>query len=208
MMESIKEVEHFFLEDVLPRLKVEAAKGRWENISSENFVVSHFGDGTEQSISLGLVYHVKDVWKIYIGACAVYTEENGNYLAFEYFPVFDEVLEPNIRKNLNDLNADFISILPSEIQEYGWIGLGDGEHYIQIEIFSIEEVFDTLRNLLDEILPRFTKFNFQLPIPPSELTEEMASIQESLEDKFGTFQVIAQEEIINEKLRKGCFLTN
>ena len=112
-MESIKEVEHFFLEDVLPRLKVEAAKGRWENISSENFVVSHLGDGTEQSISLGLVYHVKDVWKIYIGACAVYTEENGNYLAFEYFPVFDEVLEPNIRKNLNDLNADFISILPS-----------------------------------------------------------------------------------------------
>lgn len=207
-MESIKEVEHFFLEDVLPRLKDEAAKGRWEDVSSENFVVSHFGDDTEQSISLGLVYHVKGIWDIYIGACAVYDEANGNYLAFEYIPVFEEALEPSIRKKLDGLNADFISMLPSEIQEYAWVGLADGEHYIQIEIFSVEEVYDTLCNLFDEILPRFIKFNFQLPISPSELTEEMASIQECLEDKFGTFQVIAKEEIINEELRKGYFLTN
>ena len=204
MMENIKEVEHFFLEDVLPYLKEEAAKGRWEEISPENFVVSHFEGETEQSTSLGLVYQVKGIWDIYIGACAVYSKD-GNYLVFEYAPVYDETLESNIRKKLDGLNAHFISTLPTAIKEYALVGLGDSEHYIQIEILGIEEVFDTLCNLLDEVLPRFVKFNFRLP-PPSALTGEIVSVKDSLEDKFGTFQAIAQAEIINEKLRKGYFL--
>ena len=96
---------------LLPQLRKEAANGRWEIVSPENFVVSHFGDGASQSIAIGLVY-------------------------------------------------------VSKIQEYVWCRLIDVEHFVQIEIFNIEEVFDTLCNQLDEILPQFAKFSFLLPIPP------------------------------------------
>ena len=159
MMEDVKEAESFFLEVLLPQLRKEAANGRWEIVSPENFVVSHFGDGTSQSIAIGLVYHVKDVWDIYIGVCAVYDEDaNGNYFVFEYNPVFNETLEANVRKSLNDLNAHFFSTLPSAIQKHVWVCSSDVEQFVQMEIFNIEELFDTLCNQLDEILPQFAKF--------------------------------------------------
>ena len=96
----------------------------------------------------------------------------------------------------------------SKIQEYVWVRLSDVEHFVQIEIFNIEEVFDTLCNQLDEILLQFAKFSFLLPIPQSKLTKEMAFIKEKLEDKLGIFQVITQEECINQKVSNGYFLTN
>lgn len=55
---------------------------------------------------------------------------------------------------------EHIANLPEELYEISYKSYceGDGEYSIQIEIFSIEEVFDTLCNLLDEIVPRFINF--------------------------------------------------
>ncbi len=209
-----KAVDNFFLEVLLPKLSEEASKGRWKNISPNNFGINHF----DYEISLGLKYHVNEVWDIYIGACAVYDEDQSYDLTFEYIPVNYEYLESSIRKKLIILNQQFISTLPDDLQytEYmddngNVVYIESYEDYIQVFISNFDnpqKVFSDICICLDKILQCFTEFDFQIPISEIKLNEEMAASKKAIENILDeTLKVITPEEFINQKLKAGCFVT-
>ena len=209
MTRSVEEIEEFFSKVLLPQLRKEAAKGRWENISPQNFLISQLGEDADQLITIGLEYGVTGVWDIYIGVCAVFNEAKGNSLAFEYCPAYWESIEPDIKRKLDDLNNHFISTLPAATQKHAKMNFDGSIYFIDIEISNIEEAFDIMCNQLDEILPLFAKFNFQLPIPLSgerKLKGKEACIKEILENKLGSLRVVTQEEIINKAFQNGSFI--
>ena len=175
----------FFREVLLPKLRSEAKNGRWQNISPNNFGISEFDD----PISCGVVYNVDEVWEIYIGALAEYNGDETYYLSFEYEAIHDKNLPMECHRKLDSLSADFVSFIPNSLQET----VSDSG-----EIFSYD-------NFIRVII---SDFDFQLPVSAPTLSKDMETAKAFMENILGDkLQVIPQEEIINQKLKKGYFLT-
>ena len=148
-----------------------------------------------------------NVWDLSI--CVELTDCSGYFDKFCTFNCYpDRHLSHIIQEKLDTLFADFLSTL--EIAE-GNIYVGAGyrkDHSISIQYFYIEDTFDILCSMLDEIAPAIQNFKFQLPLQTINLTGEIKAIKEQMETSLNTtFEVITEEEEINKKLILGYFLT-
>ena len=80
------------------------------------------------------------------------------------------------------------------------------DHSISIQYFYIDDTFDLFSKMLDEIVPAIQSYNFQLALPPHTLTEKIRAIKKQLEAKLhAIFDVVTEEQTINEKLKHGYF---
>ena len=192
-----------YLDGVMSRLKLEAANNRWAGVKPECFHLVKFV--AEGEASLGLEYIVNDVWELHlsidIADCGGYFDM---YSTFRCYPYIN--LTANIKSQLNSLFAYFISTLKVS-QGNTFIGCGSmRDHSISIQYFYIDDTFDLFSKMLDEIVPAIQSYNFQLALPPHTLTEKIRAIKKQLEAKLhAIFDVVTEEQTINEKLKHGYF---
>lgn len=192
-----------YLEGVMSRLKLEAANNRWEGVNSEYFKLIKFV--AEGEASLGLVYCVKDVWELHISVdiadCNGYFDMCGTVIYST-----DSHLSDSIKYQLNTLFANFLSTLKLSLGNM-YVGCGNTpDHSIRIQYFYIDDTFEIFCKMLDELVPAIQKYDFQLDLPSHTLTEKIRTIKKQLEAKLHTtFDVITEEQTINEKLRHGHF---
>ena len=128
------------------------------------------------------------------------------YGTFNCYPNIS--LTTDIKSQLNSLFAYFISALKVS-QGNTYIGCGStGEHSISLQYFHIDDTFEILCKMLDEIVPAIQKYEFQLALPSHTLTEKIRAIKRQLEAKLhAIFDVVTDEQTINEKLNNGYFKT-
>ena len=199
------EEAYYYMANVKSRLQIECVKGRWHNVKPECFKLRKYeADG---EISLELTYIVKDIWEITL---SVDISDCGRY--FDMFSSFNcylnETLSNGVKTQLDALFANFLTTLKCA-QGNVYVGAGYREdHYISIQYFYIEDSFDLLCSMLDEIAPAILNFNFQLPLQTINLTGEIKAIKEQMEAALNTsFEVVTEMEQINKMLKLGYFKT-
>lgn len=192
-----------YLEGVMSRLRLEAANNRWEGVKPECFKLVKFV--AERETSLRLVYIVKDVWELHLSVdfadCGGYIDMFGTFICYPNInlPTF-------IKSQLNALFANFLSTLKVS-QGNTFIGCGNiRDSSISIQYFYIDDTLEIFCKMLDEIVPAIQKYEFQLALPSHTLTEKIRAIKKQLEAKLhAIFEVITEEQTINEKLKHGYF---
>ncbi len=194
----------YYIAGIKSRLQLESVKGKWHNVKPECFKIVKFE--AEREISLVLTYIVDDVWELSLSADIA--DCDGYYDMFATFCCHPNGnLSAGIKKQLDALFADFLPTLKLS-QGNIYVGCGCREdHSINIQYFYIEDTFDILCSMLDEIVPTLEKSNFQLPLKHLNLTGEIEAIKEKMEAALNTtLEVITEEEQINKKLKTGYFL--
>ena len=192
-----------YLVGVMSRLQLEANNNRWDGVKPECFqLVKYVAEG---EASLGLEYIVKDVWELHL--CVYLADCGGNFDMCGSFSCYPNInLSAHIKSQLNALFANFLSILKVS-QGNTFIGCGNvGDHSISIQYFYIDDTFEILCKMLDDIVPAIQKYEFQLALPSYTLSEKTIAIKKQLEAKLHTtFDVITEEQTINERLKHGHF---
>lgn len=194
-----------YLEGVLSRLQLEAANNRWEGVKPECFKLVKFV--AEREASLGLVYIVKDVWKLHL---SIDVADCGGYVdMFSSFRCHPHInLSADIKLQLYTLFANFLSTL-NVAKGHTFIGCGNmRDSSISIQYFYIDDTFEIFCKMLDEIVPAIHSYPFQLSSQPTKLTGVIEAIKEQMEITLNTtFEVVTEEEQINKKLKTGYFKT-
>lgn len=194
-----------YMASLLPKLQKEAAKGRWIGIAPEHFNYSTRLWEEDIIYALGLEFYFQDVAGILIEVEMVVCEPD-YCIKFCYYTVFNtEDIKPAILHKLFELNQKFLDTLSFNNE----FSMKNDGFFIEIFIPRVENVFQTFCDQLDEFIPRFNQFNFQLPIPShTELPIGTQAMVKTLEDKLGApFQLITEEDSINKKLKTGYFKT-
>lgn len=192
----------YYLAGVKSQFQLECCKGRWENVKPECFKILKYE--TEREISLGLKYIVEDVWELYISIDVTDCEDYFDiYCSFNCYP--DNRLTSTIRKQLEILFADFLTTIKIS-RGNTYVCCGNYKQSVIIQYFHIEDTFDILCTMLDEIVPALQSFTLQLPLQPINLTREIEAIKEQMETILNTtFEVITEEQQINKKLKNGYY---
>ena len=194
---------YYYMADVQARVQLESCKGRWCNVRPICFKLVK--DESAKEVSLELKYVVENVWELSMSINATqYDDYFDLSCTFNSYPSAN--LSNKIVSQLDVLFADFLSTLGSA-KGNTYIGCGDRkDHSISIQYFHIEDTFEIFCKMLDEIVPALQSFNFQLPLQPINLTEEIGSIKEQLETALNTsLKIVTEEEQINSKLKCGYF---
>ena len=195
----------YYLTGVKSRLQIECCNGRWNKVDPECFKLEIYNE--EKEVALQVAYIVDDVWDLSLSANAAQYE--GYFDLSCTFNCYPETnLSDEVKRMLDGLFADFLSSLKIA-KGNRYIGCGDRRnHSISIQYFHIEDTFDLLCKMLDEIVPALQNFTFRLPLQPINLTGEIETIKEQMEAALNTtLEVITEEERINKKLQCGYFKT-
>lgn len=198
---SYADISDYFI-NVFSLLKQEVDKGRWSGISSECFSIDE--DDTEEAVSISLIYRTNEVWDWHIYAEAAWC---GSYpdLFINMTAQISPLINDEIRVKLNALFASFIASLTTA-KDSIYIG-SQGKHSVHIQYLCIDDTFDILCSLMDEVVTQLGKFSLQLPVQPANLTGEIKAIKRQMETALNTtLAVISEEEQINRKLQKGYFI--
>lgn len=193
----------YYLAGVKSRLQIECCKDRWK-INPECVKLEIYKE--EKETTLQISYIVDDVWKLSFSVIVAQCDDYFDlFCTFSCYPEIS--LSNEIKKQLDRLFANFLSTLKIA-QGNTYIGAGyRKDHSISIQYFYIEDTFDIICTLLDEIVPAIQNFNFQLPLQPFNLTGEIEVIKEQMEIALNTtFEVVTEVERINNKLNAGYFL--
>lgn len=192
-----------YMAGVQAKAQLECYKGRWNNVVPDCIKLVKYD--AEKELSLELRYIVEKVWVQYISINIVQC-----YGYFDLSCTFNNYLDVNlsdeIKRELDILFADFLSTLKIA-KGNTFIGCGERkDHSISIQYFYIEDTFEVYCKMLDEIVPALQNYNFQLPLKPINFTREIDAIKGQMEAALNTtFEVLTEEEIINEKLNHGHF---
>lgn len=196
----------YYLAGVKSRLQLECCNGRWDKVDPEYFKLEIYIE--EKEAALQVAYIVDDVWELSLSANAAQYEGYFDLsYTFNCYPATN--LSDEVKKKLEVLFANFLSTLKIA-KGNRYIGCGDRKnHSISIQYFHIEDTFDLFCKMLDEIVPAINRYDFQLNLPSYNLTEEIGNIKKQLEAQLHTtFDVITEEQTINEKLKHGYFKRN
>lgn len=193
----------YYLAGVKSRLQLESCNSRWDKVDPECFKLEIYKE--EKDAALQVTYIVDEVWELSLSADVVQCDDYFDLsCTFNCYP--DANLSDKVKRQLDVLFAGFLSTLKIA-KGNTYVGCGDRKnHSINIQYFYIEDTFDLFCRMLDEIVSALQNFNFQLPLPNINYTEEIKAIKENMEaDLNTTFEVVTEEQIINEKLKNGNF---
>lgn len=193
----------YYLTGVKSRLQLECCNGRWNKVDPECFTLEIYKE--EKEVALQVAYIVDDVWELSLSANAAQYEGYFDLsCTFNCYP--ESNLSDKVKMQLDVLFADFLSTLKIA-KGNTYIGCGDRRnHSLSIQYFHIEDGFDLFCKMLDELVPAIQRYDFQLDLPPYNLTEGIGTIKKQLEAQLHTtFDVITEEQTINEKLKHGYF---
>lgn len=193
----------YYLAGVKSRLQIECYNYRWK-INPECVKLEIYKE--EKETALQISYIVDDVWKLSLSVIVAQCDDY--FDLFCTFSCYPEISLPNeIKKQLDRLFANFLSTLKIA-QGNTYVGAGyRKDHSISIQYFYIEDTFEIICTLLDDIVPAIQNFNFQLPLQPINLTGEIEVIKEQMGIALNTtFEVVTEVERINNKLNAGYFL--
>lgn len=193
----------YYLAGVKSRLQLESCNGRWNKVDPECFKLEIYKE--EKEAALQVTYIVDEVWELSLSADVVQCDDYFDLsCTFNCYP--DVNLSDEVKRQLDVLFASLLSTLKLA-KGNTYVGCGDRKnHSINIQYFYIEDTFDLFCKMLDEIAPALQNFNFRLPLPDINYTAEIEAVKENIEAALKmTFEVVTEEQTINEKLKNGNF---